>query len=194
MVDPVKEVPRSKAEGSEGISRNQVLQAIVFGLIFGTLLQKGGVAKYHALIGSLLLQDFTVFKVMGTAIGVAMIGIFPLARAGKIELKIKPTRTASVIIGSLLFGAGFACAAYCPGTGAAALGQMNYDALFMMLGMMAGAYFFAEASEWLSRTLDKVGDRGKIILPDLLHAPRMPVVFGVVLLLAIALFALEKIR
>jgi hypothetical protein len=78
MVDPTKEVKRGSTD-TERITRNQVLQAIVFGLIFGFLLQKGGVAKFHVLIGSLLLQDFTVFKVMGSAIIVAMLGIIPLA-------------------------------------------------------------------------------------------------------------------
>ena len=51
---------------------------LFFGVIFGFLLQKGGVAKYHILIGVLLLEDFTVIKVMLTAIIVACIGIFSL--------------------------------------------------------------------------------------------------------------------
>lgn len=194
MVDPTREVKRSKSENSDGITRNQVLQAVIFGLIFGFLLQKGGVAKYHVLVGSLLLQDFTVFKVMGTAIVVAMIGIFPLVRAGKIELKIKPTRTVSVVTGGLTFGAGFALAAYCPGTGAAALGQMNYDAIFMMIGMMVGAYFFAEASDWISRKVDKIGNFGKLLLPDLIHMKQTPFIIGFALLLVGALVFLGKFR
>ncbi len=100
----------------------------------------------------------------------------------------------SVTVGGLLFGAGFACAAYCPGTGAAALGQMNYDALFMMLGMMAGAYFFAEASEWMSRTVDKIGDHGKLLLPDLVRARHVPFMIGFALFIVAGLFLLEKVR
>jgi hypothetical protein len=42
---------------------------IFFGVIFGFLLQKGGVAKYEVLIGMLLLEDFTVAKVMTSATG-----------------------------------------------------------------------------------------------------------------------------
>jgi uncharacterized membrane protein YedE/YeeE len=194
MADPTKEVKQTRPPESEGITRNQVLQAIVFGLIFGFLLQKGGVAKYHLLVGVLLFQDFTVIKIMVTAIAVGMIGIFALNRAGKVELKIKPTRYASVIGGGLIFGAGFACSGYCPGTGAAALGQMNWDALFMIAGMMIGSYFFAEASDWLSHTVDKVGDRGKVLLPDLLHARRLPFIAGFAALLVIGLVLLEKFR
>ena len=194
MVDPTQEVNRSRSEEFAGITRNQVLQAVVFGLIFGFLLQKGGVAKYNVLMGVLLFQDFTVIKIMVTAVVVGMLGIFLMHRAGKVELKIKPTRTASVIMGGLIFGAGFACSGYCPGTGAAALGQMNWDALFMVAGMMLGAYFFAEASDWLSRTVDKIGDHGKLLLPDLLHARRVPFMIVFALLLATGLFVLGKIQ
>ena len=54
----------------EKIRDNKVLQiglAIVFGFIFGFLLQKGGVTEYDILIGQLLLTDFTVVKVILTA-------------------------------------------------------------------------------------------------------------------------------
>lgn len=193
MADPTKEVKRSRPEESQGITRNQVLQAIVFGLIFGFLLQKGGVAKYNVLVGVLLFQDFTVIKVMVSAIIVGMFGILLLNRAGKVELKLKPTRLASVISGGLIFGAGFACSGYCPGTGAAALGQMNWDALFMIAGMMLGSYFFAEASDWLGRTVDKVGDHGKITLPDAVHVRRGRFALALGIFLVVALAALERV-
>ena len=44
--------------------------------VFGFLLQKGGVAKYHILLGVLLLEDLTVIKVMLSAIVVGMLGVF----------------------------------------------------------------------------------------------------------------------
>ena len=120
MIDPTKEVKKGREGNESGISRDKVLQAIVFGLIFGFLLQKGGVAKYHLLVGVLLLQDFTVIKMMASAIVVGMIGLFALHRAGKIEFKLKPTRYGPIIIGGLAFGAGFGFSGYCPGTAAAA--------------------------------------------------------------------------
>jgi uncharacterized protein len=49
---------------------------LIFGVAFGFLLQKGGVAKYEVLIGVLLLTDFTVIKVMMSAVVVGMVGIF----------------------------------------------------------------------------------------------------------------------
>jgi uncharacterized protein len=193
MVDPSKEVKKSREPEEEGISRDKMLQAVVFGLIFGFLLQKAGVAKYHLLVGVLLFQDFTVIQVMVSAILVGMTGLFILHRLGKVELKIKPTRYGSVILGSLIFGAGFGFSGYCPGTAAAALGQMNWDALFVMAGLVAGSYLFAEASDWLSRTIDKWGDRGKLLLPDLLHLRRPVVLIGFAALLIGGLVLLEKL-
>jgi uncharacterized protein len=73
---------------------------------------------------------------------------------------VKPTRFAANILGGLVFGCGFALAAYCPGTSAAAFGQGNYDALAAMVGLMAGSYLFAEASGWLERTVNQWGDVG----------------------------------
>ncbi len=191
MIDPTKEVKRTSAASAAGLDRSQALLAVVFGLLFGFLLQKGGVAKYNVLIGVLLLQDFTVIKIMATAIAVGMVGLFPLYRAGKIEFSIKPTRLASVSLGGLIFGAGFAFSGYCPGTGAAALGQMNWDALFMVTGMMLGAYLFAEASRWIERTVDPIGDRGKLLVPDLLGLRPMPTALAVLVILAAGLAALE---
>jgi uncharacterized protein len=150
---------------------------VLFGLIFGFLLQKGGVAKFHVLIGQLLLVDFTVLKVMMSAVVVGAFGVHFMHQAGLVKLHLKATRFASNIMGGLMFGVGFAFAAYCPGTGAAALGQGNFDAIAMMLGMIGGSYLFAEASGWIGKNVDPIGDRGKITLPDLLKMNRTAVVF-----------------
>lgn len=156
----------------------QLLLGLIFGIAFGFLLQKGGVAKYHVLIGVLLLRDFTVIKVMLTAILVGMIGIFALRRAGLVKLHVKPTRYAANTIGGLIFGVGFALAAYCPGTGAAALGQGNLDAIAVMLGLVAGSYVFAQASTWVAGKLNPIGERGELTWPQLLRLPNLPVIIG----------------
>jgi uncharacterized membrane protein YedE/YeeE len=174
-------------------SARKLALAALFGLAFGFLLQKGGVAKFNVLIGVLLLEDFTVLKVMITAILVGMLGIFALHASGKVKLHIQPTRLGAQIIGGLTFGIGFALLGYCPGTGAAALGQGNWDALFGIIGLMAGSYLFAELSQPLARTVQKWGEKGKLTLPDLLHTPRAPVVIVTALILTAALIALERI-
>ena len=86
---------------------SKLMIGAAFGLAFGFLLQKGGVGKFNVLIGQLLLQDWTVAKIMLTAIVVGMLGIFPLHHFAKVNLHIKPARIGANIIGGLIFGAGF---------------------------------------------------------------------------------------
>jgi len=146
-------------------------QGLFFGLLFGFLLQKGGVAKFEVLMGVLLLKDFTVIKVILSAILVGMLGIGWLHHQGKVELKLKPTRLASNSIGGLIFGVGFALSAYCPGTGAAALGQGNFDALAVILGMLCGSYIYACFSDRIENSIGILGDKGKIRLPEVFRVP-----------------------
>lgn len=171
----------------------QLILGLVFGLAFGFLLQKGGVAKYHILIGSLLLEDLTVFKVMLTAIAVGCIGIFSLYGMGLVQLHVKPTRYAANIVGGLIFGVGFALMGYCPGTGAAALGQGNADAIAGVIGLMLGSYLFAEASGWLDATLMKVGDRGKLMLHEVVGLSLPAFLFLFVPVLIAILVTLAKL-
>ncbi len=193
MIDPGKAVERSTEEPAPTVAAaNKLVAGVIFGLAFGFLLQKGGVGKFNILIGQLLLQDWTVVKVMLTAIIVGMIGVFTLHHFAKVNLHIKPTRIGSNIIGGLLFGAGFALMGYCPGTAAAALGQGSWDALFGMTGLVAGSWVFAELSAWTKRTVEKWGDLGKVLLPDLLHLPRGVVVVGLAVFLTAIIVILER--
>ena len=184
---PEKETPEKKE-----VSAKQLLLGVFFGILFGFLLQKGGVAKYHILLGVLLLEDFTVIKVMLTAIIVGCIGIFSLHAFGLVKLHIKPTRYAANIIGGLLFGVGFALIGYCPGTGAAALGQGNWDAIAGIGGLMAGSYLYAEASGALGKTVEKWGDRGKLMLPELVRMPLLTFLMIFIPVLVAVLIAVDR--
>src|ERR1017187_1706517 len=193
MIDPGKAVKQSTEKPAPPVAAaSKLLGAVIFGLAFGFLLQKGGVGKFNGLIGQLLLQDFTVAKVMLTAIIVGMVGIFTLHHFAKVNLDIKPTKIGANIIGGLLFGAGFALLGYCPGTAAAALGQGSWDALFGMTGLVAGSWIFAELSGWTERTIEKWGDLGKVLLPDLLHLPRGVFVVGFAVTLTAIIVLLER--
>lgn len=188
---PKAELPAPTSQEDQKPVAVQLGLGLVLGIAFGFLLQKGGVAKYHVLVGALLLEDFTVMKVMLTAIVVGMVGILTLHHFGLVTLQIKPTKYAANIIGGLLFGIGFGLIAYCPGTGAAALGQGNFDAIAGILGLIAGSFLFAEASGFLDRTVNKWGDAGKITLADLIHVRRVPFALVFVPLLIAVLVALE---
>jgi hypothetical protein len=193
MIDPGKAVKQSTEKPAPPVaSAPKLFTGVIFGLAFGFLLQKGGVGKFNILIGQLLLQDWTVAKIMLTAIVVGMIGVFTLHHFAKVNLDIKPTRIGSNIIGGLVFGAGFALLGYCPGTAAAALGQGSWDALFGMVGLVAGSWIFAELSGWTERTIDKWGDLGKVLIPDVLHLPRGVAVAGFAVTLTAIIALLQR--
>lgn len=194
MSDAEKNTPPPASQTDSPVAEvSKLLAGVIFGLAFGFLLQKGGVGKFNVLIGQLLLQDFTVAKVMLTAIVVGMIGVFTLHYFGKVKLHLKPTRIGANAIGGLVFGAGFALLGYCPGTVAAALGQGSWDALFGMAGLIAGSWIYAEVSGWSKRTVETWGDLGKVLLPDLLHVRRGLFVVIVAVLLTVGLFVLERV-
>lgn len=178
-------------EKTEKRSNHPLLMGLLFGVAFGFLLQKGGVGKFHVLIGQLLLEDWTVVKIMVSAVIVGMIGVYAMHAAGLVELHVKETRFGANIAGGLIFGVGFALAAYCPGTNIAALGQGNWDAIIVAAGLIAGSYLFAEASSVLGRTIGKWGDRGKLTLAEVTHLPLKILVPGLAVLLAAMLWAIE---
>jgi uncharacterized membrane protein YedE/YeeE len=185
-------MPKRKKTSEKSTPVNQLALGLLFGVAFGFLLQKGGVAKYHVLLGVLLLEDLTVIKVMLSAIVVGMLGVLTMAHLGLVELHLKPTRYAANILGGLVFGVGFALLGYCPGTGAAALGQGNFDAIGAVLGLIVGSYLYAEASGSLSRNIEKWGDRGELTLPELFGIKSAAFVAVFAPLLALGLFALER--
>ena len=185
MLNPGKSVKKSKIDNAIATApANIIVSGIAFGFVFGFLLQKGGVGTYHVLIGQLLFQDWTVVKIMLTAILVGMIGIFTLHHFAKVNFHIKSTKLASNIVGGLLFGVGFALIGYCPGTAAAAVGQGSWDALFGMGGLVAGSWLYAEMSGVLKRTIDKWGNLGKLTFYNVLPIPKGMVVVSAATLLA----------
>lgn len=172
-------------------SAGKLMSGVLFGVIFGFLLQKGGVAKFDILMGALLLENFVVEQVMLSAILVGMLGVYILRRMGVLELQIKETVYGANIIGGLVFGVGFALVAYCPGTNAAAVGQGNLDAIVAVIGMILGSYLFALSSKYASGALTNWGHRGKITLPDLVGISTGSFIAVFAPLLALVLAGLE---
>jgi hypothetical protein len=150
-------------------SRMQVILGLVTGIVFGFLLQKGGVTDYGVIEGQLLLTDFTVLKLMLSAVIVGMIAFHVLKHFGFANLHAADGTLGSNVVGGLIFGAGFALLGYCPGTVAGAVGTGALDALFGgMIGMLFGAGFFARLYPDLKRFLVR-GPLPAVTIPDLFH-------------------------
>ncbi len=144
-----------------------LLLGVITGLAFGFLLQKGGVTRADVIIDQFLLRDFTVLKVMLTAVIVGGVGVYGLLGMGAIEsLHIKNAAIWGNIFGGAIFGVGMAILGYCPGTGVAAIGDGSRDAIPGFLGMIVGAALFAETYPWFNANLLKPLDLGKATLPS----------------------------
>lgn len=144
------------------------LSGLLFGIVFGFLLHKSGVSDYNVLIGVLRLTDLTVIRVILSAVVSGSIAVFLLKRLGWVRPHVKPAHYANNVFGGLVFGVGFGLWGYCPGTGAAALGQASWDAIFGIVGMVVGSYVYALAYPRLKR-LSKAGDKGELTVARLLH-------------------------
>jgi len=170
---------------------SSVLAGLAFGVIFGFLLQKGGVADYDVLIGSLRLTDPTVFTVILTAILVGSIASAFFRHFGLAHAHPKPTNYVSNIVGGLLFGVGFGLLGYCPGTGAAVLGQGRWDSAYGIIGLIAGSFTYAVASPVLKK-LNNTGDRGKLTVPTAFHVPTSVYLSVLSIAFAIILYFLNR--
>lgn len=140
---------------------------VLFGFVFGWLLQRARLTDTDVIIGQLRLRDYTLFKVMLTAIIVGGIGVFVLHAGGLAAYHIKPANLLAVALGAVLFGIGMAIYGYCPGTGLAATGTGSLHALAGVVGMLAGAIAFAFSFDWIKAKLLPVAALGAIRLPDL---------------------------
>jgi len=96
------------------------------------------------------------------------VGTYLLKDFGLLKLSIKTTLLGGVLLGGLLFGIGWGLLGYCPGTAAGALGEGRFDALWGILGMLAGAGLYAEAYPVLQETVLTWGNFGKITVPQIL--------------------------
>lgn len=171
----------------------QLVLGLLMGMVFGFLLQKGGATDYDVIIGQLLLSDFTVVKIMISAVITGMLGVHLLRSLGMVRFHPKPGSFGTSVIGGLIFGVGFATLGYCPGTVAGAVGQGYLDALFGgVIGIIIGAGIFAAVYPRLESPLLQKGNFGEITLPKLLRInPWMVVVPGAIVLI-VFLLQLEK--
>jgi uncharacterized membrane protein YedE/YeeE len=156
--------------------------ALVIGIAFGWTLERAGLGSAPKLAGQFYLTDFTVFKVMFSAIVTAMLGAFWLARLGILDLGrvyLPETYLAPQLAGGLLFGAGFVIAGLCPGTSCVAAATGRGDGALVMLGMFCGVLITGLAFAPLRRFYESTA-RGALTLPDLLQVPYGVVVAAVV--------------
>ncbi len=132
------------------------LSALLSGLVFGLGLMVSGMANPAKVLGFLDLAgawDPSLGLVMAGAI---LVGFFAFLVAKKrtrsylgAEMKL-PTASAidkRLLTGSVLFGAGWGLAGFCPGPGLVALGMGEPKALVFVAAMLVGMVIFT----WLEK-------------------------------------------
>ncbi len=170
----------------------KLVLGLLTGIVFGFLLQKGRAAKFHVIIGQFLLKDWTVVKIMGTAVVVGSIGVYALVTLDFASLHVKPLLLGGVLLGALCFGTGMAVFGYCPGTSVAACGEGRRDAMVGVLGMLVGAGVYVALFPTLQPVIKGLGDSGEITLPQITGTSPWPWVVGLALVGTLALWFLRR--
>jgi uncharacterized membrane protein YedE/YeeE len=168
----------------------QTVLALLIGMAFGWSLERAGLGDAPKLAGQFYLSDFTVMKVMFSAILTAMLGLFWLGRLGLVDLGalyVPETFLVPQIAGGLIFGLGFVLSGLCPGTACVATASGRGDGLATVAGLFTGVLLTGLA--WPSiAPFANITAHGAFTLPQLTGLPYGAVV-ALIAGLGIAAFA-----
>jgi hypothetical protein len=122
---------------------------LLVGVYLGILFVKSEVAMWQRIHDMFLFKEAYMYEIICLAIVVAMLSMFLIKRLeiksvdGKpIQYEPKPYHT-GVIVGGMLFGAGWAIAGACPGPIYAQIGAGAWMALFTFAGALLGMFCYA---------------------------------------------------
>jgi phosphoserine phosphatase len=118
------------------------------GLVFGLVLTGAGLTSYDLIHQGLLLEDASMYLIMGSAVAIAAAGLWLLERIGWVTpfqgpLKImRASLERKHIYGGILFGMGWAITGTCPAVSAAMLGSGTVYGGVVICGLLTGVFFF----------------------------------------------------
>lgn len=125
---------------------SEIISGLLLGGAFGYVLERAGFGNPNKLTGQFRLTDWSVFKVMFTAIVFAAVGLLILEQVGIVDagnLFVPPAFLGAATLGGAFVGAGFAIGGYCPGTSVVGLMSGRIDAAIFLLGLLLGTVLFA---------------------------------------------------
>jgi uncharacterized membrane protein YedE/YeeE len=170
-----------------------LLLAVVFGAAFGWLLHRGRVTNYDVIVNQFRFKDFTVLKVMLTAIIVGGLGVLLFVHLGLSKWHVRDANMLGVLLGGGLFGIGMVLYGYCPGTAIAAVATGSLHALVGIVGMLAGAMLYAYSFAWVRDNVLSTWSLGKITLSDVTGLPAL-LIYGLLAALALVFFRFLEAR
>ena len=115
----------------------RLLTGLFLGFLFGFALERGGFGNARKLAAQFYGYDMAVFKVMFSAILVAMVGLFAFVKLGWMNLDglfINPTFMGAQVVGGLMLGVGFLISGLCPGTAIVSAASGRWDGVVAFVG------------------------------------------------------------
>jgi uncharacterized protein len=149
-----------------------IASGLLCGALFGYVLENAGFGSPCKLTAQFRLTDWSVFKVMFTAIVVAAVGLTALTATGAMtadQLYVPAAFLGAAAIGGALVGAGFAIGGYCPGTSVVGLVSGRIDAVVFFIGLLLGTGVFAGGFGALEAWTSSGELTSADTLPALLH-------------------------
>ncbi len=175
-----------------------VVVGLAMGVLFGLALEKAKVMEPGFLIGQFQMTNFTMIKVMLTAIATGLVILAVLNGLGIVSLSVKAAMIGNMVVGGLLLGVGIVVAGACPGTALAQLGAGYKDAWAIVAGGLAGAFSYGLYQKQIDSALDwsgaGFGNLGKMTLADLLPGGFAALALIFAALIVVVLIALERWR
>lgn len=144
----------------------QILLGLLSGIAFGFVIQRAGATNANKMARAHLMIEADIPRFMLLAVILSAVGLVGLQASGAGRTLIIPTSLIATGIAGVLFGIGWGLCGYCPGTTWAAAGEGRMDAVFALLGGLAGTAVFAQVHEILIPLLYAPTNMGRITLAD----------------------------
>lgn len=145
----------------------QVWLGILSGAVFGFVIQRVGATDPEEMARGHLMENPRIPQFMLMAVVFAAIGLFALQAVEVGRTLILPLTIGGILVGGVLFGLGWGATGYCPGTAWAAAGEGRLDAVFAVLGGLAGTAAFAHLHPVLVPAIHAPTNLGAVTMGDL---------------------------
>ncbi len=128
---------------------------LIIGIVFGLALTKGEAISWYRIQEMFRFESFHMFGIFMTAIPTGALGLFLIRKwnvktfeGEPIEMPVKKYHH-GVIIGSLIFGFGWALTGACPGPLFAQIGSGSSATIATLLSAIAGTWTYGRSQKYL---------------------------------------------